>query len=222
VTVLGAVGPWSPRRLGSWCRWRFPERRAGDCLALTFDDGPDAAVTPKVLDLLDRLGLRASFFVLGEAVAAAPGLLAEVCSAGHLVGVHGWAHRHHLVRSPGWVVEDLNRAVQTVGEITGQAPAWFRPPYGQLSAGSLRAARQLGLQTVLWSTWGREFADSDLERVRRRLVAGLRPGAVVLLHDSDRVAPPGTGARTVAVLPRLADALAERGLRAEALDRVAA
>ncbi|MCK4176253.1 polysaccharide deacetylase family protein [Aciditerrimonas ferrireducens] len=195
---------------------------AGDRVALTFDDGPDPRTTPRVLTVLDERGLRATFFVLGAAVARSGSLAAEVVAAGHELGVHGFRHEHHLLRGPGWVLEDLRRAVGVVGEATGQAPRWFRPPYGQLAAGSLRAARALGLEVVLWSVWGKEFADPELERIRRRLASGLRPGAVVLLHDSDLAAPAGTGARTVALLPGLAEDLAVRGLRAERLDRVAA
>ncbi len=191
-------------------------------MALTFDDGPDPRTTPQVLAALDERGLRATFFVLGAAVARSGSLAAEVVAAGHELGVHGFRHEHHLLRPPGWVLEDLRRAVGVVGEATGQAPRWFRPPYGQLAAGSLRAARALGLEVVLWSVWGKEFADPELDRIRRRLASGLRPGAVVLLHDSDLAAPAGTGARTVALLPGLAEDLAVRGLRAERLDRVAA
>jgi peptidoglycan/xylan/chitin deacetylase (PgdA/CDA1 family) len=222
LSVLGALAPWSPPSLGPWCRWRVPPEVAGERVALTFDDGPDRRTTPRVLAVLDGLGLQATFFVLGAALARSGALAAELVAAGHELGVHGFHHEHHLLRRPRWVLEDLRRAVGVVEEATGQTPRWFRPPYGQLAAGSLRAAGALGLEVVLWSVWGKEFADPEPERIRRRLAAGLRPGAVVLLHDSDLAAPAGTGARTAALLPGLAEDLAVRGLRADRLDRVAA
>lgn len=184
--------------------------RAGS-VALTFDDGPSPAATPAVLDALDRLGLRATFFVLGEAVAAAPWLAGEIARRGHEVACHGMRHVHHLLRSPGAVLADTAAAVDQLAGL-GLRPRFYRPPYGQVSAATLVGARRAGCEVVLWSAWGREFAETAPGPVLRRLVRGLRPGAVVLLHDSDAHSPAGTAERTLAVLPGLAAALDRRGL----------
>ena len=182
-------------------------------VALTFDDGPDPASTPAFLDELDRLGWRATFFLLGSMVRRAPSLAAETSARGHEIGVHGDEHRSQLRRGPRAVHDDVERARDTIAEVTGTAPLWFRPPYGALSAGSLHCARVLGLRPVLWTTWGRDWeAAATPESVVADVLRGLRPGATVLLHDSDCTSAPRSWASTLGALPPLAEAFATRGL----------
>jgi peptidoglycan/xylan/chitin deacetylase (PgdA/CDA1 family) len=182
-------------------------------VALTFDDGPDRESTPAFLEALDRLGWRATFFMLGSMVARAPGLAAEVAAAGHEIAVHGYDHRSQLFRLPGAVARDLGRAVDTVASRTGRRPVWFRPPYGTLSAGGVVAARREGLRTVLWSTWGRDWrAEATPETVVADVGRQLGPGGTVLLHDSDCTSAPGAWRSALGALPRLADLFAARGL----------
>ena len=185
---------------------------ARDGVALTFDDGPDPSGTPAVLAALADLGWTATFFLLGSQVHRYPGVARDVVAAGHEIGVHGYLHRNHLVRRPGSVRRDLERATATISSATGVRPRWFRPPYGVLSAGSLRAAAALELTPVLWSVWGRDWERTSPERIRDTLLAGLRPGATLLLHDSDCTARPGSWEATAAALPLLARALDRRGL----------
>jgi peptidoglycan/xylan/chitin deacetylase (PgdA/CDA1 family) len=186
-----------------------------DHVALTFDDGPDPASTPAFLTELDRLGLRATFFMLGVNVAAHPGLAADVAAAGHEVAVHGHAHRSQLFRSPRVVREDLLRGTEAIAAATGQAPVWFRPPFGTLSAGGLMAAQRLGLRTVLWSAWGRDWtAHATPATVLAELDRDLGPGVTVLLHDSDCASAPGSWRAGLGALPLLADRIADRGLTA--------
>lgn len=211
VTVLGTFLPRPPCRLpGGWCRWRLDGGHRA--VALTFDDGPTPEATPRTLDLLDDLRLVATFFVVGAQVEAHPDLVAAMGAAGHGVAVHGHEHASHLVRSPQWVRRDTERAVAAVTEAAGVPPRWYRPPYGQIAAATGVQARRHGMEVVLWSRWGREFAEPAAGPVLDRLAGGLRPGAVLLLHDSDAHAPAGTAARTHQVLPLLAEALRHRGL----------
>src|SRR5579872_6766008 len=107
-------------------------------VALTFDDGPSPTTTPRVLALLDKLGLRATFFVTGSEVDAYPGLVEDIRAASHDVETHGMEHAHHLLRGPGWVLADTARAVEGLRAV-GVTPRYLRPPYGQASAGTLRA-----------------------------------------------------------------------------------
>lgn len=202
------------------CRWRGPAgpRR----VAVTFDDGPSPASTEGTLDLLDELGLAATFFVIGAEAEANPGLVKEMRRRGHAVGSHGYRHQHHLRRGPGWIRADLARSRAAVAEAAGAAPRWYRPSYGQLTTWTLVEARRLGLEVVLWSRWGAEFADHDEDAVVDRLATGAVPGAILLLHDTDVSCPPGTAARTHRVLPRLAELLAERRLEAVTLDTLVA
>lgn len=211
VAVLGTFLPRPPARVpGGWCRWRLDGNRRE--VALTFDDGPTAEATSRTLDLLDDLGLVATFFVVGAQVEAHPELVAAMRDGGHAVGVHGHRHAHHLGQSPGWIRRDTERAVAAVTEASGVRPRWYRPPYGQLTTATALQARHHGMEVVLWSRWGREFAEPAAGSVLDRLARGLRPGAVLLLHDSDAHAPAGTAARTHEVLPPLAEELQRRGL----------
>ncbi len=184
-------------------------------VALTFDDGPDPRTTPRFLDLLSRRGVRATFFLLGSMAAAAPGLAGEIASAGHEIAVHGWDHRYLTLRGPKAAHEDIARARDTVADITGQEPAWFRPPYGVLSGGAVLAARRLRLRPLLWTCWGREWtAGATPGSVYATLAGGLAGGATVLLHDSDVSSPPGSARAALGALPRLLDECDARGLTA--------
>ena len=205
-----ALGQWTPLRAlpGGWCRWRGP---AVPRVALTFDDGPDPTTTPALLDRLEELGLRGTFFCLGCHVEHAPGLVMEIVDRGHEVGVHGFAHEHHLARTPAWVRADLDAALEVLGDC-GVVPRWYRPPYGQASLGTVLAARSRGLDLVHWSAWGREWEAEDAHAVADRVCEALEPGAIVLLHDSDDTSPVGTVARVVEALGPIADELAHRDL----------
>jgi peptidoglycan-N-acetylglucosamine deacetylase len=205
VTGLGPV-----RRLAH----RLAGRGAADHVALTFDDGPDPATTPRFLDVLASRGLHATFFLLGSMVAKAPGLAGDIAAAGHEVAVHGWHHRYLPLRTPWATWADLARTRDIVVSATGAVPRQFRPPYGVLSTAALAAARGLGLDPVLWTCWGREWVPgSTPESVYAVLAAGLAGGATVLLHDSDATSPPGSAGAALGALPMLLDECARHGLR---------
>ena len=216
VCVLGQWSPVPVRALpGGLCRWRGPSWSGA--VGLTFDDGPSPATTPHTLELLDRLGMRATFFVLGSLAASHGELVTEIRRRGHGIGLHGDRHEHHLLRSPGWIRRDTAAAVAVL-EALGVRPRWYRPPYGQLTATTLVEARRHGMDVVLWSAWGREWAETEPGPVMARLERRLEDGAVVLLHDTDVSCPPGTAARTHAVLELLAEELSRRALGAVDLD----
>ncbi|MGZ4607112.1 MAG: polysaccharide deacetylase family protein [Blastococcus sp.] len=191
---------------------RLAGRGAPDGVALTFDDGPDPLGTPAVLAALDAVGWKATFFLLGSQVRRYPSIARDVVTAGHEIGVHGDEHRNHLARPAAAVRADLERATATISDATGVRPRWFRPPYGVLSAGSLRAAAALDLTPVLWTAWGKDWEATTPQRIVRLLVRGLRPGGTLLLHDSDCTSTPGSWKATAAAIPMLAGELEQRGL----------
>ena len=169
------------------CLPRLSGRSERHHVALTYDDGPDAASTPAFLDLLARYDATATFFLLGAHVGANRGLVREMADRGHEVAVHGWDHRCLAVKRPGVLRDDLRRSVDLLAETTGRRPGWYRPPYGVLTTEGLAAARTAGLRTVLWTAWGRDWTRGATgESVAHRVSAALRPGGTVLLHDSDR------------------------------------
>lgn len=187
-------------------------------VALTFDDGPDATSTPLFLAELDRLGWRATFFVLPDMCRANRGVLAEVMAAGHDIGVHGLRHRTHVARGPRDVADDIRRATLDLEDMTGRAMQWFRPPHGTLTLTSLLAARRMGLRTVLWTTWGRDWtATATPQSVTGQVLSHLEPGGTILLHDCDCTSSTGAWHSALGALRLIADDLTRRDLRVVSL-----
>ncbi|MBV9412311.1 MAG: polysaccharide deacetylase family protein [Acidimicrobiia bacterium] len=200
-------------------RRRYLPRLAGlgrpDHVALTFDDGPDPGTTPYFLDELDRLGMRATFFMLGVNADLHRTIAAEVAAAGHEVAAHGYHHRSQLFSPPGRVRDDILHGIHTVAEATGEMPRWYRPPFGTLSNAGLLAAQRFGLRTVLWSAWGKDWSEkATAATVLAELDKDLGPGVTVLLHDSDCASAPGSWKAALGALEGLAERLAAAGLTA--------
>jgi peptidoglycan-N-acetylglucosamine deacetylase len=204
VTACGPVRRLTPGLAG--------EGRSGG-VALTFDDGPDPAGTPAVLDALAGLGWRATFFLLASQVRRHPDMARRIVDAGHEVAVHGTIHRNHLVRTPMGIRRDLRVATREVAEVTGVRARWFRPPYGVISAGTVWAARNVGLTPVLWTAWGKDWRAGPPGDVAAEVMSTLRDGGTVLLHDSDCTSRPGSWRSTVAALPLLAAGLGDLEVR---------
>ncbi|MEU2686707.1 polysaccharide deacetylase family protein [Streptomyces hygroscopicus] len=207
ATLLAAVAHIAPA--GSWLpgprRALFPAlagRGRSDHVALTFDDGPDPGTTPHFLRVLDGLGVRATFFVLGEAVTRSPRTTLEIVRRGHELAVHGWTHSRPWLPTVARDAREVARAARAVRLVTGAAPRWYRPPYGILTGGRWLAAARAGLTPVLWSAWGRDWsADATARSVLATVRRDLRGGATVLLHDTDRAAAPGCWRAALAALP---------------------
>jgi peptidoglycan-N-acetylglucosamine deacetylase len=154
-------------------------------IALTFDDGPDPNVTPRVLEVLAQADARATFFMVGEAARKHPELVRQVMQAGHEIGSHTEHHSNffHVLRARPMAAE-ITRGVRSLQEITGRSPRWFRPPQG-LRVPTLRdaLARCESLQVVTWSTRALDTTLGSSTAIHRRLAGGLRPGAIFTLHD---------------------------------------
>jgi peptidoglycan/xylan/chitin deacetylase (PgdA/CDA1 family) len=218
VLVLPTFLPHPPRSLPSGrCHWSG-DPGAGT-IAVTFDDGPSTE-TAETLDLLDELDMKATFFVLGRQLAAHPDLAREMVRRGHEVATHGFDHRHHLLSRPRTIRRDLDAAVQAHRDILGVKPRYLRPPYGQCSTATMVEARRHGLEVVLWSRWGKEFAEREPGPVMDRLQPGVKPGAIILLHDVDVSCRPGTAALTRQTLPTLGALLEARSLTGVTLSRL--
>jgi peptidoglycan-N-acetylglucosamine deacetylase len=186
--------------------------RAGH-VALTFDDGPDPVSTPPILEVLAELGWRGTFFMLGDMVRAAPEVAAAVVAGGHEVGVHADVHRSQKRMKPREIRDDVVRARDAVAEATGVEPRWYRPPHGALTFEGRITAKRLGMQSVLWTTWGRDWrAEATPETVRDDVLAGRVDGGTILLHDSDCTSDPGAWRSTLGGLRLLAPGFAERSL----------
>lgn len=214
------LGQWTSLRSlkylpGTAIYWRT--RLISNCIALTFDDGPSLDTTPSTLDLLDELGLKATFFVLGEQVSQHGDLVLEIVRRGHSIALHGYSHEPHQLHSPKWIRNDLSEAIAELSKL-GISSRWYRPTYGQLTMYTLIECHRQGLQVVLWSVWGREWTSHNSDKVLGKIIPHLHPGEIILLHDNDVSCPYGTAAKIHAILPLLADELHRRKLRTATLD----
>jgi peptidoglycan/xylan/chitin deacetylase (PgdA/CDA1 family) len=184
IPLLGGICTWGACHP---CSQLFgPARRTTGCdrtLALTFDDGPNPAVTPKLLDVLDRYDARATFFLIGRHVRACPALAAEIAARGHAIGNHTDTHANLLWLSGAQVRDELLRCSAAIRTATGQRPTMMRPPYGYRTPHVHAAARQAGLgPLILWSRSARDWNPQPAAQVIQRLQA-VRSGDIVLLHD---------------------------------------
>ncbi|MGH7101594.1 MAG: polysaccharide deacetylase family protein [Acetobacteraceae bacterium] len=195
------------------CRLPPSSTRLGQ-VALTFDDGPDPRVTPAVLDLLDRWGVKASFFCIGRRAAAFPALVGEIAARGHGVENHSHTHANALAcYAPAALHRELSAAQTAIGGITGRPPAFFRPPMGLRSPLFDPVLRRLELRQVTWTRRGYDTVCGDPRLVLRRLARGLAAGDVLLLHDGGRLATRRGRPVVLDVLPALLDRIAAAGLR---------
>jgi peptidoglycan/xylan/chitin deacetylase (PgdA/CDA1 family) len=161
------------------------QRRTGCArsIALTFDDGPNPAVTPWLLDLLEQYDARATFFLIGRHVRACPALAAAIAARGHCIGNHTDTHPNLLWHSRRRILEELGRCDAAIADATGQRPRIMRPPFGYRQPQVHTAARAAGFgRPVLWSRSARDWMPQPAARVIQRLRA-IRAGDIVLLHD---------------------------------------
>jgi len=156
---------------------------AGDRVALTFDDGPDDAFTPRILDLLAEGGISATFFVIASEAVRHPRIIQRILAEGHTIGSHGWIHRHPWLQTSRAARQQVEVASLALAELVGRRIRWFRPPHGALRPSMRRAAAKEGQRIVLWSRsaldWGPWATAASVAR-RLQTISG---GDIVLMHD---------------------------------------
>jgi peptidoglycan/xylan/chitin deacetylase (PgdA/CDA1 family) len=191
---------------------RVPTRRRA--VALTFDDGPHPDTTPALLDFLAKAGVRAAFFCVGRRVLEQPDLARRMIREGHLVANHSLAHHPATnLFSRARLRRDLAEAQAVLRDATGLTPTFFRPPMGLSNPRLFPVLKELGLTAVGWTARGLDRPGSRPETVAARLIRGVRPGAILLLHDGKL--PPEAMKQTLRLL---LDNLAARGYRIDPLD----
>ncbi len=163
--------------------------RAPGQIALTFDDGPNPVWTPRLLEILARTNIHATFFLIGSFADEEPNLVREIVAAGHLIGNHSWTHPNLALTSARKVEEELTRTKRKLEYISGGPIRFFRPPFGARRPAVLRIAHSLGMIPVTWTAitndWSDPSADSIaahlIERIDRTQKAGWASN--VVLHD---------------------------------------
>ena len=181
-------------------------RTRSPVVAMTFDDGPHPRLTPILLDMLKKRGLRATFYLIGNRVVTWPDIVRRISDEGHEIGNHSWTHPDLSRRSDRSVIAEIDRTSDAIFKITGRPPVTFRPPYGAFTRRQrLMLYEARNLPTILWSVDPQDWRRPGASVVASRILRGSRPGAIILSHDIQ------TG--TVKAMPQTLDGLRERGLK---------
>ena len=211
---LAATGLW-PRStlLGpNWTHLPIAATQRGE-VALSIDDGPDPAVTPQVLKLLDEYAVKATFFCVGRRVEEFAELAREIVHRGHAIENHSYRHLNYFsLLGPRGLSYEIEKAQDAIGRVTGRRPLFFRAPAGLRSPLLDPVLTRLGLLLASWTRRGFDSVNRDPDSVFARLTTGLRAGDILLLHDG-HAARTSTGTPVIIeVLPRLLAAFAQSGL----------
>ena len=178
----------------------------GPYIAMTFDDGPSATLTPKLLDLLAAHHIKATFFVIGENVAEHPEIVARAAQEGHEIANHSWSHPNFGKMSDENVRRQLQQTDDAIKNATGKRPTLLRPPYGSITAREKRWIHdEFGYEIILWDVDPYDWKRPGPAVVRARILKETRPGSIVLSHDIH----PGT----IEAMPSTFDELEAKGFK---------
>lgn len=184
-------------------------------VALTFDDGPSAIWTPKILDALKVAGVKATFFMLGKYVQKDPDAAKRVAAEGHEIGNHTYDHHVLLYYTDAELAEEVRQAEEVIRDVTGVTTRLFRPPKAWVTENEKRELRDLGYEVVLWTLNSKDWVTFDDKYMIRYIVKNINPGDIILFHDNGGVFSTEGGNRneTVKTIPRLVEKLKEKGYR---------
>jgi peptidoglycan/xylan/chitin deacetylase (PgdA/CDA1 family) len=166
-------------------------------IALTYDDGPNDPHTLKLLDVLAKHGVRATFFMIGRYVRQQPDIARAVAQAGHVIGNHTFTHPLLIFESAARTRMQLVDCKQALEDAVGEHSKLFRPPFGGRRPATLRVARALGLETVMWSVTGYDWNAPPAAVIEKKVMRQIRGGDVILLHDGGHRAMGANRAPTV-------------------------
>ncbi|MHB1654026.1 MAG: polysaccharide deacetylase family protein [Desulfitobacteriaceae bacterium] len=169
--------------VGSWKR----QFTAG--VALTFDDGPDPEITPRVLDILKEFGVPATFFVVGEKAIRYPEIIKRIIADGHTLGLHSWLHRYAWFMSPWSTWREWETAAQALERLSGRPLEWMRPPWGTFNFVTWLWLKSRGKRAVLWNVQGKDWKENLApEEILKHILKKTKEGSIILLHDGGLVA----------------------------------
>ncbi|MEZ5098948.1 MAG: polysaccharide deacetylase family protein [Thermoleophilia bacterium] len=185
---------------------------AGRTVYLTFDDGPVPGSTERVLALLARWDALATFFPIGEQIAMYPELARAEAAAGHAIGSHTWHHENLASAGAGALDATVGASLRALRRATHRTTSCLRPPFGAIAGSTASRAAALGLRLVLWDVDPQDWRLPGSGAIAARVLAGVRPGSIVLLHDGG-----GPRGGTIAALGTILRVLTARGYRFAAL-----
>jgi peptidoglycan/xylan/chitin deacetylase (PgdA/CDA1 family) len=178
----------------------------GPYIAMTFDDGPSPETTPRLLDILKQRNIKATFFMIGQNAERNPAIVKRILAEGHEIGNHSWTHPQLSKLPDDRVTEEINKTQSAIKDASGYTPVLMRPPYGAITARQKEwIEKQFSLSVIIWSVDPFDWKRPGASVIEQRILAGARPGAIVLSHDIHK--------QTVDAMPATLDALAAKGFK---------
>jgi peptidoglycan/xylan/chitin deacetylase (PgdA/CDA1 family) len=199
-----AAGYQSIAPTGQWYGRTFTglPRRSRQ-IALTYDDGPNDPHTLRMLEVLARQGVPATFFLIGRYVQQRPDIAREIVQAGHVIGNHTFTHPLLIFKSEAEIRKELSQCRSAVQDAIGEDSDLFRPPFGGRRPAVLRIARELGLKPVMWNVTGYDWNAPPADVIERKVAKQIRGGDVILLHDGGHKEMGADRSQTVMATDRL-------------------
>ena len=213
--AVGAAGYQSMAPTGQWFGRTFTcGPRGSRQIALTYDDGPNDPHTLKLLDVLAKHGVHATFFMIGRYVRERPGIARAVAEAGHVIGNHTFTHPLLIFKSEAQTRAELTECRSALNDAIGGHSVLFRPPFGGRRPATLRLARELGLSTVMWNVTGYDWNAPPASVIEQKVARQVRAesGNVILLHDGGHRALGADRAQTVIATDNLIRRYKDEGL----------
>jgi peptidoglycan/xylan/chitin deacetylase (PgdA/CDA1 family) len=184
AAAASALGYQTMSPTGQWYGRTFAGGiRGGKQLALTYDDGPNDPWTYKLLEVLEKHSIHATFFMIGEFVQQRPEIARAVAQAGHVIGNHTFDHPSLIFETEAQTRAQLVDCRQALEDTIGKHSNLFRPPFGGRRPATIRVARNLGLETVLWNVTGYDWKAPSAAVIEEKVARQIRGGDVILLHD---------------------------------------
>jgi len=179
---LEHIPPRVLKRLLDSALWEGEPSSPG--VALTFDDGPDPDITPRVLDTLDEIGCKGTFFLRGDMTLNHPEVAREIVSRGHVIGNHSMTHRRLFFLDRRLVEREIDNAGKAIEDATGVSCDWFRPPHGLFGVTCAEAVKQRGCVMTLWTVLSGDYSGDSADMVVTRAEPFIRNGAIIVFHDT--------------------------------------
>lgn len=214
-----------------WQRIAWSVDTDDPAVALTFDDGPDPRFTPRVLDLLERYGIKATFMAMGYNAVGHPTLLKEVVAAGHEVGGHGWVHLNLAEATVPQLRREVEHAIARIEDIAQVNVRTYRPPYGRFSEDAVKLLGHNDRDLIIWSLTRGDLSWRSPAKIERHVVGRAGAGDIILMHDGlgrATFAPDSPEAEVlherrsieIEALPKILEGVQDRGLRFATVSRL--
>lgn len=152
-------------------------------IALTFDDGPDPSITPKILDILKKHKIKATFFVVGKNARDYPDVLKRIYQEGHLVGNHSYNHNYQMFNFPSKILNDVEHTNEIIYQVIGQYPVFYRPPFGLRTFWGARILKKNNFKIITWDNMTNDYWNINPTKLYQKIISKVSRGGIIVLHD---------------------------------------